>query len=257
MKVIEGGLEELLKSNTLYHGDCLELMQDIDDKSVGLILCDLPYGVTNRNKWDEVIPFEPLWEHYERIIKDNAAIVLTATQPFATSLISSNRDLFRYDLIWEKSTPTGFLNANRMPLRNHELVLVFYKHLPTYNPQFWYSTPYKTKATSESSNWGKYKTTETDASDGRRYPLSVIEIAGERQNKLHPTQKPVELFKYLIRTYTNEGDLVLDNCMGSGTTAIACIDTNRNWIGMELEEEYIQKANERIRRHLDEISKQE
>ena len=234
----------------LYQGDCLELMKDIPDGSVDMILADLPYGTT-QNKWDSIIPFEPLWEQYERIIKDNGAIVLTASQPFTTKLIGSNFDLFRYELIWDKKLPTGHLNAKRMPLKRHENVLVFYKKLPVYNPQFTKGEPYdKGFALRLSENWGKQVAVSGKNASGRRYPTSLIVKSNANQRvKLHPTQKPVALFEYLIKTYTNEGDTVLDNVMGSGTTGVACKNLNRNFIGIELDDEYFEIAKERIENH--------
>lgn len=248
-----------MELNRIYHGDCLEVMKGIPDGSVDMILCDLPYGTT-QNKWDVIIPFPDLWKSYLRVIKENGAIVLTAQQPFATDLISSNKKLFRYDLIWEKSIATGFLNSKKMPLRGHELVLVFYKKTPYYNPQkFMLSTPSFKKATKEngtsSSNYGAYKNDmEKGYKDGSRFPRSVFSIKTEpaffdsskKGLMIHPTQKPVALFEYLIRTYTNEGETVLDNCSGSGTTAIACIRNNRNYICIEKNEQYYNDSLKRI-----------
>jgi site-specific DNA-methyltransferase (adenine-specific) len=234
-----------LELNRIYQRDCLEGMRDIPDKSIDMILCDLPYGTT-RNKWDSVIPFEPLWKHYERIIKDRGAIVLTAAQPFTSALVMSNPGLFKYDLVWEKSQATGFLNAKKMPLRKHESILVFYKKLPTYNPQYSEGKPYVAKKSADKNkgNYGKFSDNIT-VSDGRRYPVSVLPFKNGGKTH-HPTQKPVKLFEYLIRTYSNEGEIVLDNCMGSGTTAVAAIRSNRKFIGFELEPEYVEIANKRI-----------
>ena len=232
----------------LMQGDCLELMKDIPDGSVDMILCDLPYGTT-RNKWDSIIPLEPLWEQYERIIKDNGAIVLTAQTPFDKVLGVSNLKMLRYEWIWEKPNASGQLNAKKMPLKAHENILVFYKKLPTYNPQFEWGKPYtlERKNYKGSDNYGEQSDHAT-VSDGRRYPRS-INIFGRDKNKIHPTQKPVALFEYLIKTYTNEGDTVLDNCMGSGTTGVACKNLNRNFIGMELDEDYFNIAKNRIENH--------
>jgi site-specific DNA-methyltransferase (adenine-specific) len=233
----------------LFHGDCLEIMAKARDKSVDMILCDLPYGVTAQNKWDVVIPFESLWKEYERIIKDKGAIVLTATQPFATDLIMSNRKLFRYDLIWYKALGTGHLNCNRMPMRNHEHILLFYKKLPTYNPQK-EKGRMRTKGSlrgNTTTNYGNFEGVLSE--NDTYYPQSVIDISnGDRNGTkiVHPTQKPVELFEWLIKTYSNEMDLILDNCLGSGTTAIAAQNLNRKWIGIEKEEKYCQIAKERI-----------
>jgi site-specific DNA-methyltransferase (adenine-specific) len=238
----------MLEINKIHQGDCLEVMKQIDDKSVDMILCDLPYGVTARNKWDKIINTKELFKEYRRIIKEKGIICLTATQPFATELILKELDMFRYDLIWEKSWGTGFLNANRMPLRSHELVLIFYKKLGTYNPQKEEGKPYKMMRRNDTPCYGeKYKVfVETDNKDGKRFPKSILKFSYDKKRGLHPTQKPVALFEYLIKTYTNEGDLVLDNCMGSGTTAVACINTKRNFIGIELNPEYCEIANKRI-----------
>jgi site-specific DNA-methyltransferase (adenine-specific) len=228
----------------LMQGDCLELMKDIQDKSIDMILCDLPYGTT-RNKWDSIIPLEPLWEQYKRIIKDNGAIVLTAQTPFDKVLGASNLDMLRYEWIWEKTESTGFLNAKKMPLKKHENILVFYKKLPTYNPQFTKGTPYSYQKDGISSdNYGDSKGTNKIINEGKRYPVSIITF--KKDKGLHPTQKPVALCEYLIKTYTNEGETVLDNCMGSGTTGVACKNLNRNFIGIELDEEYFKIAKERI-----------
>ena len=225
-------------------GDCLELMKDIPDKSVDMILCDLPYGTT-RNKWDSIIPLDKLWNEYERIIKDNGAIVLFSQMPFTAELTHSNLKLFKYEWIWEKDNGTGFLNAKKMPLKIHENILVFYKKLPTYNPQMRTGfKPYKCKQGRHSTNYGAYEQGHITESNGERYPIDIIEF--KKDSGLHPTQKPVALLEYLIKTYTNENDLVLDNCMGSGSTGVACINTNRNFIGIELDENYFKIAKERI-----------
>lgn len=235
----------------LWQGNCLELMKNIPSKSVDMVLCDLPYGTT-RNKWDTVIPFAPLWNDYDRIIKDNGAIVLFGSGLFSADLMESNRKMWRYNLIWEKTQPTGFLNANRMPLRNHEDILVFYKKLPTYNPQKTQgherkvsSAKHKEKCR-KTENYGKYNLSSYDSTE--RFPCSVVRFPKDIQTSaLHPTQKPVALLEYLIKTYTNEGDVVLDNCMGSGSTGVACVNTNRSFIGIELDENYFKIAETRIR----------
>lgn len=234
----------------LLHGDCLELMKDIPDKSVDMILCDLPYGMT-ANKWDTVIPLEPLWEQYKRVIKDNGAIVLTASQPFTSMLVMSNIKWFKYEWVWDKKAASGHLNAKRMPLKRHENILVFYKRPPVYNPQFTEGEPYdKGFVFSESENWGKQIAVSNKNESGRRYPTSlIVESNANRRNRLHPTQKPVALLEYLIKTYTNEGETVLDNCMGSGSTGVACVNTNRNFIGIELDDKYFEIAKERIESH--------
>ena len=232
-------------TNGLHRGDCLELMPRIPDGSVDMILCDLPYGVTE-NQWDTVIPMEPLWGQYRRVIKKNGAIVLTATQPFTTDLVNAGRDLFRYSMVWQKSQSTGFFNANKMPLRSHEDVLVFYTALPTYNPQMKGGSKvrYRVKPASDSSTYGKIGL-HMEKVGGPKYPTSILTIPCV-MDTTHPTQKPLELMEYLIRTYTDEGDLVLDNTMGSGTTPVACIRTGRRYIGMELDEEYFRTAEERV-----------
>ena len=228
----------------LRQGDCLELMKDIPDKSIDMILCDLPYGTT-RNKWDSVIPLDKLWEQYSRIIKDNGAIVLFSQNPFTQILGASNIKLLKYEWIWEKDNGTGFLNAKKMPLKIHENILVFYKKLPTYNPQMRTGfKPYKCKQGRHSTNYGAYEQGHITESNGERYPIDIIEF--KKDSGLHPTQKPVALLEYLIKTYTNENDLVLDNCMGSGSTGVACVNTNRNFIGIELDEKYFNIAKERI-----------
>lgn len=245
-----------MELNKIYNMDCLEGMKKIPDKSVDMILCDLPYGVT-QNKKDVVIPFVPLWEQYERIIKDNGAIVLFAQGLFYVDLVSSNRKLFRYDLIWDKVLSSGFLNANRMPLRQHEQIAVFYKKLPTYNPQFTIGKPLHSKGKSylqkelKNQNYGQFEATDDSrAGSTEKYPTSVLKFEKQHPStQIHPTQKSVSLSEYLIRTYTNEGETVLDNCMGSGTTAIAAINTNRNFIGFELDEKYYNTAVERINNH--------
>ena len=231
----------------LMQGDCLELMKGVPDKSVDMILCDLPYGTT-RNKWDSIIPLEPLWEQYERIIKDNGAIVLTAQTPFDKVLGVRNLKNLKYEWIWQKDGGTGYLNAKKMPMKDHENILVFYKRLPEYNPQMRQGEPYVQKSGKGSSNYGE-QTQVTTYNKGERYPLTTIKFNRDK-NKLHPTQKPVALFEYLIKTYTNEGETVLDNCMGSGTTGVACKNLNRKFIGMELDETYFNVAKDRIDNHV-------
>jgi site-specific DNA-methyltransferase (adenine-specific) len=230
-------------------GDCLELMKDIPNGSIDMILCDLPYGTT-ACKWDTIIPFDKLWEQYERIIKPNGAIVLTASQPFTTDLINSKRALFRYEMIWAKNMPTGAFNANKMPMKSHENILVFYKSLPMYNPQKTKRTekelkrfmkePIVTKI--ENSVYGSFDRTVLGRDAEMKNPNSLLlfdVVNGRNGDKQpHPTQKPIALFEYLIKTYTNEGDLVLDNTAGSGTTAIACLNTKRQFIVMEKEQKY-------------------
>ena len=244
----------MMKLNSIYLGDCLELMKDIECKSIDMILCDLPYQST-QNGWDVIIPFDKLWQQYERVIKDNGPIVLTSIQPFTSMLITSNIKLFKYEWIWEKNKSTGFLNAKKRPLRNHENILVFYKKMPVYNPQK--TTGHKavnsyTKNTSDGSNYGKTKQGISGGGQTDRYPKTiqkfrVVNNDNSGGNKSHPTQKPVEMFEYLIKTYTNEGDIVLDNCIGSGTTAVAAYKTNRQYIGIEKEKKYFDIALNRIK----------
>lgn len=234
----------------LLQGDCLELMKDIPDKSVDMILCDLPYGTT-RNKWDIRIPFQPLWEQYTRVCKKNAAIVLFSQMPFSAELVCSNIKDFRYEWIWRKYKGTGFLNANRMPLKAHENILVFYKALPVYNPQKKSGKPYKgSRSNGHSICYNHFREIGAKSYDGSRHPTTVIDFAAcndsAEYKTVHPTQKPVPLLEYLIETYTNEGETVLDNCMGSGSTGVACVNTGRVFIGMELDEGYFEIAKQRI-----------
>lgn len=238
----------------LIHGDCLEKMASVPDESIDLILCDLPYGTT-MCAWDVAIPFEPLWAHYERIIKHNGAIVLTAAQPFASILACSNLKLFRYEWIYEKPAATGFLNAKKQPLRAHENVLVFYKNQPTYNPQKTVGHERKTSARKSvnSECYGKaFNLTQYDSTE--RYPRSVQTFNSDKQKlNAHPTQKPVALMRYLIETYSNNGDLVLDNCMGSGTTGVACVESGRQFIGIEKDRHYFEIAKQRIKEAGDQL----
>lgn len=239
----------------LMRGDCLERMKEIPDGSMDMILCDLPYGTT-ACKWDSVIPFEPLWEQYHRIAKKNAAIVLTASQPFSTALGASNLKMLKYQWYWRKTRATGHLNAKKMPMKDVEDVLVFYRKQPVYNPQGVIKVDVMQHNSKSDSLRGKgtdatsvvtggikfkpYKQTLTN------YPRQVIDFNSEGKT-VHPTQKPVALMEYLIRTYTNEGDTVLDNCMGSGSTGVACVNTNRNFIGIELDQGYFDIAVNRIK----------
>lgn len=238
--------------NQILQGDCIEVMKDITDKSIDMILCDLPYGTT-ACKWDTIIPFEPLWEQYRRVIKDNGAIVLTAAQPFTSALVMSNPKMFKYEWIWEKTQATGMLNANKQPLRSHENILVFYKNQPIFNPQKTeghkpMNSGVKRKEVLNKSNiYGKVKNDVKFGGNTDRYPRTTLLFKSDKQtNYLHPTQKPVALFEYLIKTYTNEGDLVLDNCAGSGTTGVACKNLNRNFILIEKEEKYIEIIKTRL-----------
>ena len=246
----------MLELNKIYNEDCLDGMKLLPDKSIDMILCDLPYGVTNRNKWDTVIPFDKLWGQYERIIKDNGAIVLFGQGMFSAELMLSKKALWRYNLIWEKSHAVGFLNARRMPMRKHEDIIVFYKKLPTYNPQIEDKPkenirPITTKNRA-TNNYGEFdEGNHRTIPQDKTYPKSILKIPNEsKTSTFHPTQKPVKLFEWLIKTYTNEGDTILDNCMGSGTTAVACINTERNYIGFELDKEYHSASEERIKEHI-------
>ena len=238
---IQGGVSR----STFYQGDCLVEMDKIPDKSIDMILCDLPYGVTNL-AWDISLSLPELWQHYQRIIKKNGAIVLHATNPFATSLIASNYPLFKYDLVWNKVMTSSPSLAKKQPLRSHELILVFYNKQPTYNPQFRFDEIKKPfgKIVGKNSSVSGYSG-GVECKRGVGYPKSIITEA--RQNNLnggnlHPSQKPLKLAEWLIKTYTNEGDTILDNCMGSGTTGVACRNTNRHFIGIEKDEKYFDIA---------------
>ena len=235
---------------TLWHGDCLEMMKDIPDGSVDMILCDLPYGTT-RNRWDIIIPFDELWEHYGRVIKKNGAIVLFSDGLFSVQLISSNTKLWRYNLVWDKMLASGFLNANKMPLRRHELISVFYKKPPTYNPQKTVGQQNHSKGRakeSKNNNYGNFGFVDNkDVLGELKHPTSILTFQKPHPSvSVHPTQKPVALLEYLVKTYTNEGETVLDNCMGSGSTGIACVNTGRNFIGIELDKGYYDIAEKRI-----------
>jgi site-specific DNA-methyltransferase (adenine-specific) len=233
--------------NQVICGDCLVEMPKIADKSIDMILCDLPYGTTDC-KWDTIIPFEPLWEQYKRLIKDNGAIVLTASQPFTSALVMSNIKWFKYCWYWKKSLKTNFLNAKKQPLRQINEIAVFYNNQCAYNPQgvVCGSIPGGNKGTQTYGAWNSdgYKQTTTC------YPSDILEIPCGNTGSLHPTQKPVALFEYLIRTYTNEGDTVLDNCAGSGTTGVACLNTGRGFILIEKEPEYVEIIRKRLSDHL-------
>ncbi len=241
-----------LGTATLYQGDCMDLMAKLPDDSVDMICCDMPYGTT-ACKWDTTLNLPDLWEHYKRIAKPGVAIVLFAAQPFAVSLIMSNPKIFKYEWIYEKTNPKGFLSAKRRPLTSHENILVFCDKTPPYNPQKWTIPDHlRTKrkhATSKTSGecYGSSDLKRWD-DDGSRYPTSVIGFsnrAGRKEN-YHPTQKPLELIEYLINTYTNKGDAVLDNCMGSGTTGVAAVNTGREFVGVELDKDYFNAACKRI-----------
>lgn len=229
----------------LMFGDCLERMKEIESGTVDMILCDLPYGTTCCS-WDAVIPFEPLWEQYGRVIKENGAIVLFGSHPFSAVLACSNLELFRYEWIWEKPAATGFLNAKIQPLRAHENILVFYKSLPTFNPQktLGHERKKSKRKNISSAHYGKQLNIK-DYDSTERYPRTV-QVFSKDYPSIHDTQKPVALCEYLIRSYTNEGETVLDNTMGSGTTGVACVNLNRKFIGIEQEQKYFDIAQERI-----------
>lgn len=238
-----------MKCCELHEGNCLDVMTTFLNDSIDMILCDLPYGIT-ACKWDVVIPFEPLWKQYRRIIKSNGAIVLTASQPFTSALISSNYRMFKYSTVWEKSKATGFLNAKRRPLVAHEDICIFSKGTPRYYPQMTQGTAYNKgvrKQQTDNDVYGRFKQTEVKSS-GARYPRSVIYFGtAETEGKVwHKTQKPVALFKYLIQTYTKEGDIVLDNCAGSGTTGVSARALNRNSILIENDPTCYKKIRERM-----------
>lgn len=228
-------------------GDCLERMREIPAGSVDMVLCDLPYGTT-RNKWDSVIPLAPLWAEYKRLCKGNAAIVLTAQTPFDKVLGVSNLAMLKYEWVWQKEAGTGFLNAKKAPLKDHENALVFYASQCTYNPQMRQGfKAYTVERTNSSTNYGKVAASTLTENNGDRYPLSVVKFQRDK-DKLHPTQKPVALMEYLINTYTNTGQTVLDNTMGSGTTGVACGNTGRKFIGIERDPGYFEIARGRIAR---------
>lgn len=233
----------------LYQGDCLEVMKDIPDKSIDMVLADPPYGTT-ACKWDSVIPFEPMWEQLNRIIKPNGAIVLFGSEPFSSALRMSNIKNYKYDWVWSKNRGTGFQIVKYKPLCSHENIMIFYKKAPTYNPQMRdRERPRisKNKGTTRQMNVSNGKEYCGDNPLDKRYPITVLEFPNNNQKtKLHPTQKPVALLEYLIKTYTLEGETVLDFTMGSGSTGVAALNTNRNFIGIELDPTYFQIAKNRI-----------
>ena len=261
----------------MFNGDCLELMKDIPDKSIDMILCDLPYGTT-QCKWDIIIPFDKLWEQYNRIIKDNGAIVLFGSQPFTSKLICSNIKNFKYEWIWEKQKASNFMSAKYNPLKYHENIIVFGKEKIKYNPQKYRVleieeimkfSKKEMKQLFENREYDRYAKVDKrktikdpitnkehignqiirtrNSDDGYRYPKSVIKINKSINKNIHPTQKPIALCEYLIKTYTDKGEIVLDNCMGSGTTCVACKNTNRRYIGIELDKGYFDIATDRIK----------
>ena len=247
-------IEEL--KNKIIEGDCLEVMKEIPDNSIDMILCDLPYGTT-ACKWDEIIPFEPLWEQYKRVIKDNGAIVLTASQPFTSALVMSNPKMFKVAIVWNKKKAGNFVQGNIQPLKIHEDVLIFYSKQPTYNPQkTLLDKPQKVRNGAknrqdrkEAGGFGGTVIYSDKFEADKKLPTTIVEISKDNygKNVFHPTQKPVALFEYLIKTYTNEGDLVLDNVAGSGTTGVACQNLNRDFILIEKEPEYVEIIKQRLR----------
>ena len=252
-----------MELNKIYNEDCLEGMKRIPDGSVDMILCDLPYGTT-ACKWDTIIPFRPLWEQYERVIKDNGAIVLTASQPFTSALVMSNPKLFKHEWIWQKTSASNFMSMKYQPAKKHENIVVFCKKSPTYYPikdiPDKKTSINKGKEATSDVYGTNFRNARTYKDTGLRYPSSVRLFSNQsgelnNVNRLHPTQKPVALFEYLIKTYTDECETVLDNCIGSGTTAIACMNTNRNYIGFELDKGYFDTANDRIGKHKRDMAK--
>jgi len=246
----------MLTINKVHQGDCIELMKEIESGTVDMVLCDLPYGVTARNKWDTIIPFDKLWEQYERITKDNAAIVLFAQDKFTAHLVLSNEKIHRYNLIWDKEMTTGFLNANKMPLRCHEDIVVFYNKPPVYNPQKTVGNKSHSKGHSQredvgGTNYNKASTVDNVEEHGNmKFPTSILRFQKVHPSKVrHPTEKPILLGEYLINTYTNPGDLVLDNCCGSGSFLAAAKNTGRNFIGIDTAEDYCVIARERVKLH--------
>lgn len=232
----------------LIHGDCLEVMQGLEPGSVDMVLADPPYGTT-ACKWDSVIPLELMWQELKRVARDNAAIVMTSQTPFDKVLGCSNLEWLRYEIIWEKTSATGHLNAKKMPMKAHENILIFYSELPIYNPQKTFGHVRKTSKTGKTYSSDCYgrESAKPHYDSTSRYPRSIQTFATDKQKlRLHPTQKPVALMEYLIKTYTSEGDTVLDFCMGSGTTGEACKNLNRNFIGIEKQKKYFDIAKERI-----------
>lgn len=233
---------------TIMNGECIKLMSEIKDNSVDLILCDLPYGTT-QNKWDSVIPFEHLWANYWRVLKANGVVALTSAQPFTSALVMSQADHFKYQWVWEKTQAVGHLNAWRQPMRKHEDICIFYRKKPTYNPQITdkpkENIRKQTSRTRTTNNYGNHRLDVHKCPPDKSMPSSVLKFANA-QKTVHPTQKPVMLMEYLIKTYTNEGDVVLDNCMGSGTTGVACLKTDRYFIGIEMDQSYFSIAKDRI-----------
>ena len=241
-------VERLVSNVDLMHGDCLKVLYDLPDKSIDMVCCDMPYGTT-RCKWDSVLPLDMIWHHYSRIVKDNGAIVLFAQTPFDKVLGSSNLKMLKYEIIWEKTNATGHFNAKKMPMKAHENILVFYDKLPTYNPQKTSGHVRKTAHKKITLNSEVYNdnTAATDYDSTDRYPRSVQVFSSDKQViRLNPTQKPIALIEYLIKTFTNHGDTVLDHCMGSGTAGVACINLGRKFVGVEKDEKQFNQAVARI-----------
>lgn len=239
-----------MELNKIYQGDCMVLMKNLPDGSVDMILCDLPYGVTN-NKADKSLPLDMLWIEYKRVLKSDGVVVLTSQFPFTFDLIQSNRGWFRYDLVWDKVLPTGFLNANRQPLRSHEHILVFSPGQSKYKPQFSIGKQCHSQGNvkvNKNQNYGDYTPVDnSDLQKMRKYPNSILKFEKPHPSiAIHPTQKPLSLFRYLIKMYSDEGDLVLDNCVGSGTTAEAAKQLKRNFIGIEINSDYVDLANKKL-----------
>ena len=253
----------MLELNKIYQGDCLELMKEIPDKSIDMICCDLPYGVlkpTNPNaQWDKQLPLDLLWEQYKRIIKDNGAIVLFGQGMFTSDLMQSNKKMWRYNIIWDKCLSSGFLNANRMPLRRHEDIVVFYKTLPKYNPQMakapLHKRNHRRSGKAKNNCYGNYGEWTNNNVTDEKFPTSIVAIPKRDNNTVnHPTEKSVELIRWLIRTYTDKGDVVLDNCCGSGTTCIAAIRDERQFIGIDLSDKFYRIACDRIKYEINQIN---
>ena len=249
----------MVEPNNIYLGDCLDVMRQIKDESIDAIICDLPYNTT-RNDWDCIIPFKDLWQQYIRITKDRGAIVLFSQQPFTSMLVMSNLNMFKYEWIWQKDNGTGHLNSHFAPLKKHENILIFSKSAASFvkdvndamvfNPQMRTGKPYSIKNGRPSLNYDAVNCRQVvTQSNGERYPIDIVEFNRDKE-KFHPTAKPIALCQYLIRTYTNENDVVLDNCMGSGTTCVAAIKERRQYIGIEKDEQYFEIAKKRIEQEL-------
>ena len=251
MKLIK---KSSIKTNIIYNEDCLTGMKRLPDKSIDMILCDLPYGRT-KNRWDKIIPFNLLWEQYTRIIKDRGAIVLFADGLFMADLMNSNRKMWKYNIVWDKVLTSGFLNANIQPLRVHEEMVVFYKKQPIYNPQKTKGKPNHSKGKPKecvNNNYGKFNFVDNNEELGdMKHPTSIWRFQKPHPSKsLHPTEKPIDLCVDLIKTFTTEGNIVLDNCVGSGSTLVACIKTNRKYIGFEIETKFYDITNKRLKQGL-------